>query len=192
VIVAGPNGAGKSSWAPALLRDTVGLPTFLNADVIAQGLSGFRPEDAAVAAGRVLLRRFDELTAAQASFAVESTLSGHTLAERCRHLAGAGYDVHVFYLWLASAELAVARVARRVQLGGHHVPERDVRRRFARSFSSFYARYRPLATTWRVYDASDAAQLPLVARGTGVDSPQIADMARWASMLATIPPPHHA
>jgi predicted ABC-type ATPase len=186
VIIAGPNGAGKSSWAPALLRDTVGLPTFLNADVIAQGLSGFRPQDAAVAAGRVLLNRFDELAAAQTSFALESTLSGQTLARRCAALRTQGYEVHVLYLWLATPELAAARIVRRVRLGGHDVPPSDVYRRYARSFRMFYHSYRPLTTTWRVYDASDIDELPLVARGRGAAVPEIVDAERWTTMLTTL------
>lgn len=183
MIVAGPNGAGKSSWAPALLRDAARLPTFLNADVIAQGLAGFRPQDAAVAAGRVLLRRFDELAAARASFAVESTLSGRTLALRCAALRDRGYDVHVLYLWLAAADLAVARVARRVQAGGHGVPEPEIRRRYARSFPTFYRHYRPLATTWRVYDGGAAEGPQAVAYGRGTSPPTVLDARRWRAML---------
>lgn len=125
VVIAGPNGAGKTSSAPDLLRDTVGIKSFVNADVIAQGLAGFRPESAAFEAGRVMLRRLEELARVREDFAFESTLAGRSAHRLLTRLIGVGYDVHIVYLWLPTPEMAVARVRRRVEAGGHHVPDGD-------------------------------------------------------------------
>jgi len=179
IVIAGPNGAGKTSAAPDLLQDAMGIDAFVNADVIAQGLSGFRPQDAAVEAGRIMLARVEELAKRRADFAFESTLSGRTLLTFMRQLAKEGYERHVFYLWLPSVEMAIARVRRRAESGGHDVPEETIRRRFAKSLRNFDQLYRPASTTWRLYDGSDFAGRPLIAHGEGRKEPIIADTARW-------------
>jgi predicted ABC-type ATPase len=141
IVLGGPNGAGKSTVAPRLLRDTLGVMAFVNADDIARGLSGFAPEAVALRAGRLMLERIAELTRERATFAFESTLAGLGMREvlaRCRH---AGYRIHVLYLWLPSPEVALARVRQRVAAGGHNIPERDVRRRWARSLVNFMRTY---------------------------------------------------
>ncbi len=180
IVIAGPNGAGKTSSAPDLLRDTVGIDAFVNADVIAEGLSGFRPEDSAVEAGRILLARLRELAERHANFAFESTLSGRTLHTFLRRLAGAGYECHIFYLWLPTADLAVARVRRRVQAGGHDVSEVVIRRRFRKSLVNFDRLYRPAVTTWRLYDGSTVVGPRLIAYGTAGRQPTVVDAERWA------------
>jgi predicted ABC-type ATPase len=121
-VIAGPNGAGKTSSAPELLRDAVGVPSFVNADVIAEGLSGFRPQEAAFEAGRIMLMRARELAARRVDFALESTLSGRTLHRFLNRLAAIGYERHLFYLWLPSPDMAVARVKGRVQAGATTFP----------------------------------------------------------------------
>lgn len=180
VVIAGPNGAGKTSAAAELLRDTVGIGAFVNADVIAQGLAAFSPESAAVEAGRIMLRRLLELAKARADFAFESTLSGRSAARLLADLASSGYDVHIVYLWLPSPDLAVARVRSRVETGGHDVTDRVIRRRFARSLSNFYSLYRPVALTWRLYDGSVLGGRPLIAHGSGSDDVYVADPDKWA------------
>ena len=130
VVVAGPNGSGKSTAAPALFRDYLGITEFVNADVIAQGLSGFAAENAAMQAGRVMLERLRELARRNADFAFETTLASRTFAPRLEELRDAGYRTHLLFLWLPSPEMAVARVASRVQQGGHNVPDDIVIRRY--------------------------------------------------------------
>jgi predicted ABC-type ATPase/predicted transcriptional regulator of viral defense system len=180
VVIGGPNGAGKTSSAPDLLRDTVGIDAFVNADVIAEGLSGFRPQESAVEAGRILLARLRELAERQVDFAFEGTLSGRTLHAFLRRLADIGYESHVFYLWLPSVELAVARVRRRVQAGGHDVPEPVIRRRFRASLVNFDRFYRPAASAWRLYDGSFIGGRRLIAHGATGSQPAIVDAERWA------------
>src|SRR5690242_6335806 len=104
VILAGPNGAGKSTAAPALLRGALRVDEFVNADVIAAGLSGFHPEGAAIEAGRVMLHRLNHLAERRASFAFETTLSGRTTARLLEELYRRGYRSHLIYPWVPSAD----------------------------------------------------------------------------------------
>jgi len=113
-------------------------------------------------------------------FAFESTLSGRTLHAFLRRLSGRGYECHILYLWLASVDLAVARVRCRVEAGGHDVPEPVIRRRFRKSLRNFDRLYRPVATTWRLYDGSAIVGRPLIAHGTTGRQPTVVDSERWA------------
>jgi predicted ABC-type ATPase len=167
VVLGGPNGAGKSTAAPRLLKGSLRVEEFVNADTLAQGLSAFRPEDAAIEAGRIMLARLDLLESQRKSFAFESTLASQTLVRRLDRLKGAGYRVHVLFLWLPTVDMALARVAQRVRNGGHDVPAEAVKRRFERGLHNFFTLLRPLATTWRLYDASRLSGPLLVATGGG-------------------------
>src|SRR6266542_67766 len=182
VVLAGPNGAGKSTAAPYLLRDAFAVHEFVNADVIAQGLSGFDPASVSVAAGRLMLNRLDELAADRVSFAFETTLASRTFAPWLRSQLQAGYAVHLVFLWLESEELAVARVQRRVALGGHSVPEEVVRRRYAAGLRNFFGLYRPLVSTWQVYDNGDVPEPRLIASGEA-HVLEVADPGLWQSIV---------
>lgn len=183
--MAGPNGAGKTSAAPELLRSAVGIDAFVNADVIAQGLAGFSPGSVAFEAGRIMLRRLDELARARENFAFESTLAGRSVRERLIDLVGAGYDIHIFYLWLPSPDLAFARVRSRVANGGHYVPEPVIRQRFWKSLVNFDRLYRPVSTAWRLYDGGTVDRL-LIAHGTGTGEPTIRDESGWQQVRAQV------
>lgn len=186
VVIAGPNGAGKTSAAPDLLQDAVGIDVFVNADVIAQGLAAFSPESAAFVAGKIMLRRIDELARAREDFAFESTLAGRSAHRLLTGLVALGYDVHIFYLWLPSPELAVARVRRRVESGGHDVPEPVIRRRFWKSLVNFDRLYRPIATTWRLYDGGALGDHPLIAYGGEASEPVVLNEATWMEIRKRI------
>lgn len=166
VVIAGPNGAGKTTIAKRVLADTLGITEFVNADAIALGLSGFSPERAAIAAGRVMLTRLRELADAGESFAFESTLASRSFAPWLRELIVHGYEVHLIYVSLATPALAIRRVKARVRRGGHHVPDDIVRRRFERSARNLVKLYLPIATTWRIFDNSSSS-LALSAERTG-------------------------
>jgi len=157
IIIAGPNGAGKTTFAREFLPKDARVVHFVNADLIAGGLSPLRPELAAVAAGRLFLRELDRFAKARLDFAFESTLSGVVYLRRLKQWKAAGYRVEIIYLRLSSPQLALRRIAARVKQGGHNVPRRDVLRRFARSWSNFQAAYRLLADAWAVYDNSGRA-----------------------------------
>jgi predicted ABC-type ATPase len=166
VVLGGPNGSGKSTAAVRLLHDTLELMEFVNADVIAQGLSAFRPESVAVSAGRIMLQRLDELAESGESFALETTLASRTFAPWIESLKKLrGYRFRLVYIWLQSADLNVSRVASRVKTGGHHVPETTIRRRYYRSIKNLFDLYMPIATTWEVFDNSISGDFQLVATG---------------------------
>lgn len=160
VVLAGPNGAGKSTVAPALLKGALRVDDFVNADTIAQGLSGFAPNAVALAAGRIMRGRLDELADARVDFAFETTLASRSLAAWLRKRVDTGHLVHLVFLWLPQAAQAVARVEARARGGGHSVPPSVVERRFHRGLRNMFERYLPLASTLRVYDNSgDAPRL---------------------------------
>jgi predicted ABC-type ATPase len=186
VVLAGPNGAGKSTAAPRLLRGTLGVTEFLNADLIARGLSPFNPEQAAVEAGEIMLTRMEELARRRITFGLESTFAGRTLAMRVRELIKQGYEFHLAFLWLPSADLAVARVADRVRMGGHNVPEETIRRRYRAGLRNLFTLYLPLATTWRVYDTSQT-RIRLIASGHGSVVSRVTAKKTWAELKRSIP-----
>jgi len=161
VIVAGPNGAGKTTFAKEFLPREAGCPDFINVDLIAAGLSPFAPERAAFRAARVMLDEIHHRVRKGASFAFESTLAGRNYARWIPRWRAAGYHVKLIFLSLPTADLATARVATRVAMGGHNVPETIVRRRFDAGLRNFKALYRGLVNSWVLYDNSGQTPQPL-------------------------------
>jgi predicted ABC-type ATPase len=156
-VIAGPNGAGKTTFARRYLPNNARVIHFVNADLIAAGLSPLKPELASIAAARTVLAEIDRLATARAEFAFESTLSGRTYVRRLESWRRAGYRVEIVYLKLKSPQLALRRVAARVRQGGHHVARADVLRRYARGWRNFEMIYRPLADSWAIYENSGEA-----------------------------------
>ena len=152
-VIAGCNGAGKTTFAREFLPKEVKCLRFLNADEIARGLSPFDPRASAVQAGRLLLTQVEHCLRRRETFALESTLSGRTYIRLFRRALELGYEIELYYLWLASPSQAIARVKQRVKQGGHHVPSPDIRRRFKRSLIHLVEDYLPLATRWAVWDS---------------------------------------
>lgn len=157
IIIAGPNGAGKTTFAREFLLRETGVIRFVNADLIAGGLSPLRPELAARQAGRLVLTELSRLAKAREDFAFESTLSGRTYLQLMIRWKAAGYRIEIVFLSLPSVQLALQRITARVHQGGHNVPRADVIRRFSRSWNNFKNLYRPLAEKWAVYDNSGSA-----------------------------------
>lgn len=180
-MLGGPNGAGKSTVAPEVVGAHLGIVSFVNADVIARGLAGFAPQAADLAAGRLMLARLRELSSVRRDFAFETTLASRTFGPWLRRLRAGGYEVHLYYVWLRSADLAVERVRRRFESGGHNVPEPDVRRRYARSAANFFRIYRPVADTWRVYDNSEPYGAIIIAHGGSARADTIVNEQIWSS-----------
>jgi predicted ABC-type ATPase len=131
-------------------------PAFINADLIAAGLSPFAPERAAVQAGRIMLGLIDDAVSRRESFAFETTLAGRNFARSIPRWRGNGYVVTLVFLSLPSADLAVSRVAERARHGGHAVPEETVRRRFAAGLQNFHELYKALVDEWLLYDNADS------------------------------------
>lgn len=179
VLLAGPNGAGKSTSAPYLLRGALKVGEFVNADTIAQGLSAYRPDAAAVAAGRILIERLRFLARERRDFAFETTLAGHGHARWLRDLRASGYRAHLIFLSLPDPDLAVARVSERVRQGGHHVPDDVVRRRFFSGLKNLFTRYPDEVDSWQVYDNADVTDPRLIASRAFGKPSVIADAASW-------------
>jgi predicted ABC-type ATPase len=179
IVLAGPNGAGKSTVAPKLLKGKLAVDEFVNADTIAQGLSGFAPERVAMAAGRIMLERIKELAEERATFAFETTLASRSFAPWLDELIRRGYRFHLSFLWLESADLAIARVRSRVRMGGHDVPEETIRRRWRTGLQNFFRLYRPLTSTWRFYDNSFEDGLRLIALGQGSAPTRVHLKGQW-------------
>jgi predicted ABC-type ATPase len=157
VIIAGPNGAGKTTFAREFLPNEAGLPSFINADLIAAGISPFDPDAAAIRAGRLMLEEIDRHAAEGRSFAFETTLSGHTYLRRIDEWRAAGYIVKLIFLSLESPDEAIVRVAMRVQQGGHNIAPDVIRRRFASGIRNFLQAYRYRVDYWEWWDNSGAA-----------------------------------
>ena len=169
LIIAGPNGAGKTTLAREFLLNEANCPTFINADLIASGLSPFQPEAAAIRAGRLMLDMMHDYVDRGDNFAFETTLSGRGYARLIPQWQGQGYRVTLFFLRLPTPETAIARVRHRVAEGGHHVPDETVRRRFHAGLHNFERIYRDLVNEWALYDNSGSAPI-LLERGTNHDS----------------------
>lgn len=179
VVIAGPNGSGKSTAAPCLLRDYLGITEFVNADVIAQGLSAFDAASVAIPAGRIMLARLKELAAARVDFAFETTLAARSFAPWLKELSVAGYQIHLIFLWLPSPEMAVARVGSRVRRGGHGIPDEVVRRRYDGGLRNFFQLYCPVVDTWRMFDNSSRNGYDLIAERLQHAEVQVENAAIW-------------
>jgi predicted ABC-type ATPase len=166
LIIAGPNGAGKTTFAREFLPRDADLTTFINADLIAAGLSPFKPEEAALRAMRLMAEAMHECVRESRDFAIETTLASRSYISLIREWHQAGYMVKIVFLRLQSIELALNRVRLRVDQGGHDVAEEVVRRRYVVGWQNFQSIYRPLADAWQVYDNS--GDLPtLIEEGEG-------------------------
>ena len=152
IIIAGPNGAGKTTFAQEYLPLEVGITTFINADLIAAGLSPFAPELAARRAGRLMLEEIDRCAATGISFAFETTLAGKGYANRIPQWQTMGYSVKLVFLQLQSVDQAVARVGLRISQGGHAIPPEVIARRFNAGLRNLETLYRPLVSEWQTID----------------------------------------
>ncbi len=168
IVIAGCNGAGKSTIAPHLLRDAFGLKDFVNADVIAQGLSAFSPESVSMEAGKLMLKRLKFLAKERKSFAFETTLATRFDANWLADLKAQDFEFHLVFLWLESPELAIERVKIRVGQGGHNIPENVIYRRYFKGLQNFFTLYKPIADSWTIYDNSEFGNPKIIAEGSKI------------------------
>ncbi len=165
--MAGPNGSGKTTFANKFLPKYAHCRQFVNADLIARGLSPFSPETEALRAGRLMLERIRLLASQRSDFGFETTLSGITYVPFLRRLKSQGYRIHLFFLWIPTIEMALARIADRVHRGGHDIPEKVVRRRFFKGINNLFKLYRPFLDSWTLFDNSKAIHLVIAREEMG-------------------------
>lgn len=166
-IIAGPNGAGKTTFARRFLAGESSSLEFVNADSIAQGLSPYAPESAAMAAGRLMLTRLRGLFARRESFAFETTLSGRAYRPLLKEMKEAGYRIELDFLWLPFPEQSITRVAKRVTQGGHDIPLDVIRRRHFKGLRNLFQIYRPLLDRWTVQDNTHSPSQKIVSESGG-------------------------
>jgi len=153
-IIGGCNGAGKTTASYTVLPDILDCREFVNADEIARGLSPFNPADVAIEAGRLMLKRIEELLAREESFSIETTLATRSYVNLVHRAHNKGYRVTLLFFWLNSPELAIQRVAERVSKGGHDIPEDIIRRRYVSGIQNLFNLYAAEVDSWSIYDNS--------------------------------------
>jgi predicted ABC-type ATPase len=181
-IIAGCNGAGKTTASFTLLPEVLDCKEFVNADEIARGLSPFQPEKVAIQAGRIMLERIDQLLVAGGDFAIETTLATKTYAHLVKRAQDLGYVVTLFYFWLRNPEMAIDRVKKRVEEGGHNIPEDVIRRRYQAGIQNLFDLFIPIVDFWIVVDNSEYERVSL-AEGTAGDAHLYYDRPRWNQFL---------
>lgn len=165
LILAGPNGAGKTTFAREIVRKELGFKHFINADLIATGMSPFEPELAAIAAGRVMLDQIKHLTNAHENLVIETTLSGLSYARHITKWQKLGYQVSLIFLSLPTAAIAVSRVKNRVRQGGHNIPADVIKRRFIAGRKNLNTIYKDLVDHWVLIDNTDDTPVILDRKG---------------------------
>jgi len=160
LILAGPNGAGKTTFAREFVRQELGFKHFVNADLIAAGMSPFEPELAAIAAGRVMLDHIAHLVKARESFVIETTLSGLGYARHIKEWKKNGYKISLTFLSLPTETIAVNRVRNRVKQGGHNIPTHVIKRRFFAGRENFNKIYKDLVDQWVLFD--NTGEIPII------------------------------
>ena len=177
-IISGCNGAGKTTASYTMLPEMLECSEFVNSDEFAKGLSPFQPEKAAIQASRYMILKIRYLLKRQLDFGIETTLATRTLMKTVRIAQAAGYTVTLLYFWLNSPELAVERVAARVEKGGHNIPEETIRRRYRVGIDYFFHDYAPICERWILADNS---QIPfrVIAEGSRNDVLNIKDEATY-------------
>ena len=163
-IISGCNGAGKTTASYTVLPDILKCREFVNADEIARGLSPFNPESVAIEAGRLMLQRIEDLLSKDETFSIETTLATKSYISLVRRAQAKGYRVNVLFFWLKTPELAIQRVAERVQKGGHNIPEDIVKRRYIAGITNLFRLYMPEVDYWSIHDNSESPR-ELIAHG---------------------------
>lgn len=153
-IISGCNGAGKTTASYTVLPEILDCREFVNADEIARGLSPFNSESMAIEAGRLMLKRIEELLEKEETFSIETTLATKSYINLVRRAQAKGYSVKVLFFWLNSPELALQRVAERVAKGGHNIPEPVIRRRYVAGIRNFFRLFMSEVDYWDIYDNS--------------------------------------
>ena len=164
-IISGPNGSGKTTASYSMLPELLDCTEFVNSDEFAKHLSPFAPEGAYITASRLMLRKVNYLFERREDFCIETTLATRALLKMTRSAQEKGYFVTVIYFWLNNPDIAVQRVAARVQAGGHDIPEETIRRRYQMGINYLFHRYMQACDKWILADNSNPP-FDIIAEGT--------------------------
>ena len=164
-IISGCNGAGKTTASYTVLPEILDCREFVNADEIARGLSPFNPEGMAIEAGRLMLKRIEELLCRNETFSIETTLATRSYLNLVQRAQAKGYTVRLLFFWLNSPELALQRVAERVSKGGHNMPEPIVRRRYVAGINNLFQLFMNEVDYWTIYDNSEYPAVQVASGG---------------------------
>ena len=181
-IIAGCNGAGKTTASFTVLPEMLGCREFVNADEIAAGLSPFNPEGVAIQAGRLMIERIIHLLKEGETFAFETTLATRSYVKLIKQAQKRGYFVTLLFFMLSTPEQAVARVEKRVAMGGHNIPTDVIYRRYEAGLSNLFQLYMPVVDSWSLYDNSDCPAVH-IASGLGGDNVVIYDEEAYGQLL---------
>lgn len=163
-IIAGPNGAGKTVASYTILPEIFNCKEFVNADEIARGISPFNSDKIGIKAGRILVHRTRELLKENETFAVETTLATRSYVNLISKAKLKGYEVILLFMTLNSKELAVKRVATRVEEGGHNIKLEVIKRRFKSGLNNLVDIYIPIVDRWILVDNS-GEEFAIIAQG---------------------------
>ena len=169
-IISGCNGAGKTTASYTVLPEILKVEEFVNADEIARGLSPFNPDSMAIEAGRLMLKRIDELLLVGKNFAIETTLATRSYAKLVERAHRQGYVVHLVYFWLSSQQLAKERVSSRVSQGGHNIPPDVIQRRYDLGIRNLLEIFIPIVDGWLIVDNSELTQAIVAEGGMNVQT----------------------
>lgn len=151
-IISGCNGAGKTTASLTMLPEIWKCREFVNADEIAKGLSPYNPEGVAIEAGRLMLKRIDNLVEGEESFSIETTLSTKSYKGLIKRAHERGFQVQLLFFWLPTPETAVERVAQRVLEGGHNIPTNVIRRRYQAGIDNLFNIYLDIVDAWMIVE----------------------------------------
>ncbi|HEX3797721.1 MAG TPA: AAA family ATPase [Verrucomicrobiae bacterium] len=149
-VIAGPNGVGKTTFADRHLPQTIRELEFVNADLIARGLSPYDPDSVSMEAGRIALLRIRHLIAERRSFTWETTMSGRSAVTWLQAARKSGYELKCYFLWVRDIQTTLDRIQQRVSEGGHNIEPSVSKRRFYKTIQNFFAIYRPLFDAWKL------------------------------------------
>ena len=178
-IISGCNGAGKTTASFTILPELLHVKEFVNADEIARGLSPFQPETVSIEAGKIMLRRIQELLLHRYDFAFETTLSTRSFVGLIKQAKDLGYSINLIYYWLDSTDLAIERVKTRVSEGGHNIPTDTIIRRYFAGLKNFINFYKDKVNYWMLIDNSETAP-ELIAEGRNPEKNQIVNVEKWS------------
>ena len=154
-IIAGPNGSGKTTFALNYLPEIANCHNFVNADLIAYGISPLNSLAVQYDAGRLFLNEVHKNITKRIDFAFETTLAGRSQISLLKKLRQDGWQIVLFFLWIPSADFSKDRVRQRVQDGGHDISDDAIYRRYPRIMHNLINIYMPLCDKISCYDNSN-------------------------------------